>query len=101
MRTPATLPAIEQIASKCPGMIVGAGSIRNEVQIANAKNSGARFAVSPGSSDPLLDTIELADMPFVPGAGTVSEMLRLLERGYTLQRFFPAECLGGALRWSG
>ena len=34
-------------------------------------------------------------MPFVPGAITPSEVLALLERGYTLQKFFPAEVAGG------
>ena len=31
----------------------------------------------------------------MPGASTASEVLALLERGYTLQKFFPAELLGG------
>ena len=34
-------------------------------------------------------------MPFVPGAVTASEIIRLLERGYRLQKFFPAETSGG------
>ena len=36
------------------------------------------------------------EMPFIPGAITASEMIRLLERGYTLQKFFPAELAGGS-----
>ena len=32
----------------------------------------------------------------MPGAVTASEMLKLLDLGYTLQKFFPAELSGGA-----
>jgi 2-dehydro-3-deoxyphosphogluconate aldolase/(4S)-4-hydroxy-2-oxoglutarate aldolase len=60
------------------------------------KSAGAVFAVSPGSSDSLLDAAADAGLPFVPGAVTASEMLKLLDLGYTLQKFFPAELSGGA-----
>ena len=32
----------------------------------------------------------------LPGAATASEAMRLLERGYTMLKFFPAEAAGGA-----
>jgi 2-dehydro-3-deoxyphosphogluconate aldolase/(4S)-4-hydroxy-2-oxoglutarate aldolase len=32
----------------------------------------------------------------LPGAATATEAMRLLERGYTVQKFFPAEANGGA-----
>jgi 2-dehydro-3-deoxyphosphogluconate aldolase/(4S)-4-hydroxy-2-oxoglutarate aldolase len=51
--------------------------------------------VSPGSSDALINAVADARLPFVPGAATASEMLKLLDRGYTLQKFFPAELEGG------
>ena len=35
-------------------------------------------------------------LPHLPGAATVSEVLRLLELGYTEMKFFPAEQSGGA-----
>ena len=35
-------------------------------------------------------------MPLLPGAATASEAMRLLERGYTMLKFFPAEASGGA-----
>jgi 2-dehydro-3-deoxyphosphogluconate aldolase/(4S)-4-hydroxy-2-oxoglutarate aldolase len=34
-------------------------------------------------------------LPFLPGVGTVSEVLALLERGITAMKFFPAEAAGG------
>ena len=36
-----------------------------------------------------------AELPFIPGAVTPSESLALLERGYALQKLFPASVAGG------
>ena len=96
LRTEAGLDAIDRIAREVPGMLVGAGSVRRAAQIAEVKSAGAVFAVSPGSSDALLAAAADEDLPFVPGAVTASEMLKLLDLGYTLQKFFPAELSGGA-----
>ena len=96
LRTEAGLDAIERIANGVPGMLVGAGSVRRAAQVAAVKSAGASFAVSPGCSEALLEAVADAGMPFVPGAVTASEMLALLDLGYTLQKFFPAELSGGA-----
>jgi 2-dehydro-3-deoxyphosphogluconate aldolase/(4S)-4-hydroxy-2-oxoglutarate aldolase len=96
LRTEAGLDAIERIASEVPGMLVGAGSVRRAAQVAAVRSAGASFAVSPGCSAALLEAVADAGMPFVPGAMTASEMLGLLDLGYTLQKFFPAELSGGA-----
>jgi 2-dehydro-3-deoxyphosphogluconate aldolase / (4S)-4-hydroxy-2-oxoglutarate aldolase len=96
LRTAAGLDAIERIASEVPGMLVGAGSVRRAAQVAAVKSAGASFAVSPGSSDALLEAVADAELPFVPGAVTASEIIGLLDLGYTLQKFFPAELSGGA-----
>lgn len=96
LRTAAGLEAIERIANAVPDMLVGAGSVRLAAQVADVKSAGARFAVSPGSSGALLEAIGDAKLPFVPGAVTPTEMLNLLDLGYMLQKFFPAELSGGA-----
>jgi len=95
LRTPAALEAIENVAREIPEMIVGAGSIRRPEQIAGIKQAGARFAVSPGATDTLISEATRQKVPFLPGAATPSEMLVLLEKGFTLQKFFPAETVGG------
>jgi 2-dehydro-3-deoxyphosphogluconate aldolase/(4S)-4-hydroxy-2-oxoglutarate aldolase len=95
LRTEAGLEAIERIANEVPDILVGAGSVRRAAHIAEVKAAGAVFAVSPGSSDSLLDAAADAELPFIPGAVTASEILKLLDLGYTLQKFFPAELSGG------
>ena len=95
LRTPVALDVIREI-SQVDGGVVGAGTILTEEDILAAKNAGAMFGVSPGATDALLDAAEKAGFPMLPGATTASEAMRLLERGYTVQKFFPAEAAGGA-----
>lgn len=95
LRTPAALEAIAEM-SKVEGGVVGAGTLLTPEDVAAAKAAGALFGVSPGATDRLLDACEAADLPLLPGAATASEAMALLERGYTVQKFFPAEAAGGA-----
>ena len=95
LRTPAALDTIREMAS-VDGGVVGAGTLLTPDDVAAAKNAGALFGVSPGATDRLLDAAEEADLPLLPGAATASEAMRLLERGYSVQKFFPAEASGGA-----
>jgi 2-dehydro-3-deoxyphosphogluconate aldolase/(4S)-4-hydroxy-2-oxoglutarate aldolase len=43
-----------------------------------------------------LAACEEARLPLLPGAATASEVMMLLEKGYSVQKFFPAEAAGGA-----
>jgi 2-dehydro-3-deoxyphosphogluconate aldolase/(4S)-4-hydroxy-2-oxoglutarate aldolase len=95
LRTECALRAIENIATTLPEMILGAGSVRRAVQFAEIEGAGANFAVSPGHSVALLQAAADKDMPYLPGAATASECLNLLDHGYRLQKFFPAELCGG------
>jgi 2-dehydro-3-deoxyphosphogluconate aldolase/(4S)-4-hydroxy-2-oxoglutarate aldolase len=95
LRTDDALQGIEKIAKSVPDMIVGAGSLRRPEQFAEIAAAGAKFAVSPGASQRLLDAATKHEMPFIPGAATPSEMIALFEQGYRLQKFFPAELAGG------
>jgi 2-dehydro-3-deoxyphosphogluconate aldolase/(4S)-4-hydroxy-2-oxoglutarate aldolase len=78
------------------GGVVGAGTLLTPGDVEKAKRAGAQFGVSPGVTDRLLDACEANDLPLLPGAATATEAMALLERGYTVQKFFPAEANGGA-----
>ncbi len=95
LRTEAALDVIREMA-KVDGGVVGAGTLLTEADVIAAKEAGATFGVAPGATDRLLDACEANDLPLLPGAASATEAMRLLERGYTLQKFFPAEAAGGA-----
>jgi 2-dehydro-3-deoxyphosphogluconate aldolase / (4S)-4-hydroxy-2-oxoglutarate aldolase len=95
LRTPAAIGAIAAIAAGVEGAMVGAGTVLTPEDLRAAEAAGARFAVAPGSSPALLEAVEKSTLPFLPGAATASEAMALRERGYRLQKFFPAEPAGG------
>lgn len=94
LRTPAALDAVRAMI-RVSGALVGAGTVITSEDATAARAAGARFAVSPGATDRLLEACERADLPLLPGAATASEAMRLAERGYSVQKFFPAESSGG------
>ncbi len=95
LRTPAALDAIRAMA-QVPGGVVGAGTLLTPRDVSAAKAAGAQFGVSPGATDMLLQACEDQGLPLLPSTATASEAMALLERGYSVQKFFPAEASGGA-----
>src|ERR1700677_3956268 len=96
LRTAAALDAIAAIAKRVPGAHVGAGTIVEPGQIAEAVAAGARFLVSPGASPRLAQAAAAAPAPFLPGVATASEAITLMELGFRALKLFPAEAVGGA-----
>jgi 2-dehydro-3-deoxyphosphogluconate aldolase / (4S)-4-hydroxy-2-oxoglutarate aldolase len=95
LRTPVALDAIRAMA-EVPGGVVGAGTLLTPADVKAAKAAGATFGVSPGATDRIIAACEDEGLPLLPGAATASEIMALLEKGYTVQKFFPAEQAGGA-----
>ncbi|NEY35318.1 bifunctional 4-hydroxy-2-oxoglutarate aldolase/2-dehydro-3-deoxy-phosphogluconate aldolase [Streptomyces sp. PRKS01-65] len=95
LRTLAALDAIRAIAEGVPEAVVGAGTVITAGQVADAVAAGARFLVSPGWTDGLLEAMRASGVPFLPGVSTTSEVVALLERGVREMKFFPAEAAGG------
>lgn len=94
LRTPVALDAIRAMA-QVPGGVIGAGTLITPADVRAARTAGARFGVSPGATDRLLDAAEAEGLPMLPGAATATEAMRLLERGHDMLKFFPAEASGG------
>jgi len=94
LRTNNALDAIRAMA-RVPGAVVGAGTVRDEAQLARALDAGAQFIVSPGLTHPLALAARDTEIPFLPGIATASDILRGLDLGLTRFKFFPAEAMGG------
>ncbi|GGQ45931.1 bifunctional 4-hydroxy-2-oxoglutarate aldolase/2-dehydro-3-deoxy-phosphogluconate aldolase [Streptomyces flaveolus] len=95
LRTPVAVDAIRAIAEEVPGAVVGAGTVITPEQVGEVVAAGARFLVSPGWTDTLLEAMRGSGVPFLPGVSTTSEVVALLERGVREMKFFPAEAAGG------
>ncbi len=94
LRTPAALDAIRAMAG-VQGSIVGAGTVTNERQLAEALEAGAQFIVSPGLTEPVGRAAIAEGVPFLPGIATAGDIMRGLDLGLTHFKFFPAMAAGG------
>lgn len=94
LRTPAALDAIREM-KKVEGAIVGAGTVVNPQQFADAVDAGAEFIVSPGLTEKLAAPIIESGVPFLPGIANAGDIMRGLDLGLTHFKFFPAEASGG------
>ena len=95
MRTEAALEAIKTTANARPDICIGAGTVISAKLAHAAKEAGAHFAVAPGNTKAVIEGCATADLPLLPGAGTVSEIMQMLEAGFNAVKFFPASVAGG------
>lgn len=94
-RTAAGEEAIRQMVQNCPDVLVGAGTILNVEQAQRAINAGAKFIVSPGFIQEVIDFCLEQDIPIFPGCVNASDMTRACNSGLEIVKFFPAEASGG------
>ena len=95
LRSDCALKAIELIATKVPEAIVGAGTLRTEVDATNAKIAGSQFAVSPGYTSQMGAICKDIDLPLLPGVSTGSEVMSANNDGFEFLKLFPAVAVGG------
>lgn len=94
-RTAAAAEAIRLMATECPDMLVGAGTVLTVEQAQQAVAAGAKFIVSPGFDSDVVDWCLANNVPITPGVATPTEVGLALKKGVTVQKFFPAEAIGG------
>lgn len=95
LRSDAALAAIEAVARAVPAMHLGAGTVTRAADVPRVVDAGARFALSPGCTEALVDAVVAVGLPFIPGVMTPSEVMRAREHGFVLQKLFPAVQAGG------
>jgi 2-dehydro-3-deoxyphosphogluconate aldolase/(4S)-4-hydroxy-2-oxoglutarate aldolase len=95
LRTEAGLAGAEAIIRAVPDAVVGIGTILTPADLARAVAVGARFALSPGATPALLEAAAAAEIPFMPGIATASELMAAMAHGFDTVKFFPASTAGG------
>lgn len=96
LRTKAAPDCIRAIKAEVKDAIVGSGTVLDAKGLRLSEELGCAFAVSPGATLSLLDAAKASRTPLLPASRSPSETMLLLEHGYALQKFFPAEQSGGA-----
>ncbi|MFF4783476.1 bifunctional 4-hydroxy-2-oxoglutarate aldolase/2-dehydro-3-deoxy-phosphogluconate aldolase [Streptomyces griseorubiginosus] len=93
-RTPDAEQVVKAMAAE-GGLVVGAGTVLTAEQAERAVAAGARFLVSPGLDDEVLDAARALGVPIAPGIATATELMRAVRAGIDTVKLFPAEPLGG------
>lgn len=94
LRTAAGLASIEAMA-KIDGVLVGAGTVLTLQQCKDAIAAGAKFIVSPGLSEKIVEHCLAEKIAVLPGCVTPTEIMRAMEMGLRTVKFFPAGVYGG------
>ncbi|MGO2131024.1 MAG: bifunctional 4-hydroxy-2-oxoglutarate aldolase/2-dehydro-3-deoxy-phosphogluconate aldolase [Pseudoalteromonas prydzensis] len=95
LRTPIAAAAVKLMKAEVPEAYVGTGTVVDKASFEASVAAGADFMVSPGVNDELLALAKETDIPFLPGAATPSEVMKLASHGFKFLKFFPAEAAGG------
>ena len=95
LRTPVALDAISAMRRAVPQAVVGVGTITETAHVRSAVDAGAQFGVSPGLHPDLVAATRAANLPYLPGIATVSELMQARLLGFRLCKFFPAQQAGG------
>ena len=95
LRTPEASAAIAAISRELPQVVVGAGTVERPADVVQACAAGARFLVSPGMTPELSAAALAADVPYLTGVATPSEVMAARDLGISFLKLFPAEALGG------
>ena len=95
LRTEAALESIRIIAREVREVIVGAGTVINREQAEASVEAGAQFLVSPGMVEEVVVWARENQIPMLAGALTPTEMIRGINFGLNILKFFPSEKMGG------
>lgn len=95
LRTEAALQSIRIMGREVREVIVGAGTVINREQAQAACDAGAQFLVCPGMIEEVVLWAQENQIPVLPGALTPTEMIRAINLGVDILKFFPAETMGG------
>ena len=95
LRHAAGLPALEAVSRVVPSMCVAAGTVTRAQQMREVQHAGARFALSPGMTESLVQAAQACQLPFIPGVMTPGEVMQAQEWGFHLVKLFPAAQAGG------
>ncbi|MET8765013.1 bifunctional 4-hydroxy-2-oxoglutarate aldolase/2-dehydro-3-deoxy-phosphogluconate aldolase [Lentzea sp. NPDC004782] len=90
LTNPGALEAIRQLRADHPSATIGAGSVLDEASAVAAIRAGAQFLVAPNLDAEVIRAGHRYGAAVLPGAGTVSEVVRALEAGADAVKVFPA-----------
>jgi 2-dehydro-3-deoxyphosphogluconate aldolase/(4S)-4-hydroxy-2-oxoglutarate aldolase len=94
---PGAAGVIEHLAKKCSKeILLGAGTVLDPETARIAILAGAQFVVSPALNAETARLCNRYQVPYMPGAATIGEVIAAMECGADVVKVFPGEILGPA-----
>lgn len=97
--TPYADNAIEKLSKEyCASsdVVIGAGTVLDEITARIAILRGAKFIVSPHLNTDIAKVCNRYAIPYLPGCGSVTEVLTAIEHGADVVKLFPGGLLGSS-----
>ena len=93
---PGVTELIKKLKQKYAGtdIIIGAGTVTEGYQVLEAVAAGAEFIVGPGFNLDVLGETVNAQVPYMPGCMTITEMMRAMRGGCEIIKLFPGSVFG-------
>jgi len=96
-----TVPQAENVVARLVGRAdprhaIGAGTVLSRETARRALDAGASFLVGPCFDEETSREAARARIPYIPGAGTVGEIVHATRAGADIVKVFPGETLGPA-----
>jgi 2-dehydro-3-deoxyphosphogluconate aldolase/(4S)-4-hydroxy-2-oxoglutarate aldolase len=95
LTVPRAVESIEELDTRFPDLIIGAGTVLDEASAQRCIDAGARFITSPGLVLGVVNCARQADVCVFPGALTPSEVIAGWNAGADFVKIFPASTAGG------
>jgi len=95
---PSAVNVISDLAQRFTAdeILIGAGTVLDPETARVATLSGAQFVVSPSLNPETARLCNRYQVPYIPGAGTLKEVIEGMECGADIVKVFPGETLGPA-----
>jgi 2-dehydro-3-deoxyphosphogluconate aldolase / (4S)-4-hydroxy-2-oxoglutarate aldolase len=96
LRTADALNAIKNIALNRKNILLGVGTVIKVDQVKEACDMGAKFIITPGFSQRIVEYCIKNNITVIPGISNPTDIGMALDYDLTVVKFFPAESFGGA-----
>jgi 2-dehydro-3-deoxyphosphogluconate aldolase/(4S)-4-hydroxy-2-oxoglutarate aldolase len=95
---PGAAAVIESLAKiyESGGILIGAGTVLDPETARIAILAGAQYVVSPALCRETARLCNRYQIPYMPGAGTIRDVIEAMESGADVIKLFPGEVLGPA-----
>jgi len=96
MTVPGAVDVISELSKEFEGeeIIIGAGSVLDAETARTCIQAGAEYIVSPSFNEEMVKLANRYQKPVIPGAMTVTEVVKAMEAGADLVKIFPASLFG-------